>query len=77
VRRTGTYAAAFGTRSGRGWRGAGGKNLVVTGGNAPRLRVEPAPIGTGVQFRWAGEVLGTMPLAFFNAVEDAVRETLQ
>jgi ribosomal protection tetracycline resistance protein len=41
------------------------------------LRVEPAPIGTGVQFRRAGEVLGTMPLAFFNAVEDAVRETLQ
>jgi ribosomal protection tetracycline resistance protein len=62
---------------GEGLEGAGGKNLVVTGGNAPRLRGEPAPIGTGVQFRRAGEVLGTMPLAFFNAVEDAVHETLQ
>jgi ribosomal protection tetracycline resistance protein len=40
------------------------------------LRVEPAPSGSGVQFRLAGEVLGTMPLAFFTAVEEAVHETL-
>jgi ribosomal protection tetracycline resistance protein len=40
------------------------------------LRIEPAPIGDGVEFRLAGEVLGTMPLAFFKAVEDTVQETL-
>ena len=41
------------------------------------LRVEPAPIGSGVRFRLAGEVLGTMPLAFFKAVEETVPETLR
>ena len=41
------------------------------------LRVEPAPIGTGTEFRLASEVLGTMPAAFFKAVEDTVHETLQ
>jgi len=40
------------------------------------LRIEPASINTGVEFRLAGEVFGTMPPAFFKAVEDAVRETL-
>jgi len=40
------------------------------------LRVEPAPPGSGVAFRLAVE-LGSMPLAFFNAVEETVRETLQ
>jgi ribosomal protection tetracycline resistance protein len=40
------------------------------------LRVEPAPPDTGVEFRLAQEVLGTMPLAFFKATEDTVRETL-
>jgi ribosomal protection tetracycline resistance protein len=40
------------------------------------LRVEPAAINDGVRFLLAGAVLGTMPLAFFNAVEDTVRETL-
>jgi ribosomal protection tetracycline resistance protein len=40
------------------------------------LRVEPAGAGTGVDFRMASEVLGTMPLAFFKAVEDTVLETL-
>jgi ribosomal protection tetracycline resistance protein len=40
------------------------------------LRVEPAKAGTGVDFRVASEVLGTMPLAFFKAVEDTARETL-
>jgi ribosomal protection tetracycline resistance protein len=41
------------------------------------LRVEPAAPGSGAEFRLASEVLGTMPAAFFRAVEDTVRETLQ
>jgi len=41
------------------------------------LRIEPAPLNTGVQFRLASEVLGTMPLAFFLAVESTVLETLR
>jgi ribosomal protection tetracycline resistance protein len=41
------------------------------------LRVEPAPIGTGVRYGPAREVLGTLPPAFFNAVEDTVHETLR
>ncbi|MGC5036585.1 GTP-binding protein [Streptomyces sp. DT190] len=40
------------------------------------LRVEPAPPGSGVAFRLEVE-LGSMPYAFFKAVEDSVRETLQ
>jgi ribosomal protection tetracycline resistance protein len=40
------------------------------------LRIEPAAIGSGVQFQREAE-LGSMPLAFFRAVEDTVRETLQ
>jgi ribosomal protection tetracycline resistance protein len=40
------------------------------------LRIDPAPIGTGVQFRLEVE-LGSMPFAFFKAVEDTVRDTLQ
>ncbi len=40
------------------------------------LRIEPAPINTGVEFRLEVEVLGTMPLAFFKAVEETVHETL-
>ncbi|GGX19963.1 elongation factor G [Streptomyces lomondensis] len=39
------------------------------------LRVEPAPAGSGVAFRLEVE-LGSMPYAFFKAVEDTVRETL-
>ncbi|MBM7168866.1 TetM/TetW/TetO/TetS family tetracycline resistance ribosomal protection protein [Streptomyces sp. G44] len=39
------------------------------------LRVEPAPAGTGVTFR-LGVELGSMPYAFFRAVEETVRETL-
>ncbi|MER7900113.1 translation factor GTPase family protein [Streptomyces sp. NPDC096046] len=39
------------------------------------LRVEPAPVGSGVAFRLEVE-LGSMPYAFFKAVEDTVRETL-
>jgi ribosomal protection tetracycline resistance protein len=40
------------------------------------LRIEPAAVGSGVEFRLAVE-LGSMPLAFFRAVEDTVRATLQ
>ncbi|MFF7315069.1 GTP-binding protein [Streptomyces sp. NPDC008137] len=39
------------------------------------LRVDPAPVGSGVEFRLEVE-LGAMPYAFFKAVEDTVRETL-
>ncbi len=39
------------------------------------LRVDPAPPGTGVGFRLEVE-LGSMPYAFFKAVEDTVRGTL-
>jgi ribosomal protection tetracycline resistance protein len=40
------------------------------------LRLEPAAAGSGVEFRIEVE-LGSMPLAFFRAVEDTVRETLR
>jgi ribosomal protection tetracycline resistance protein len=40
------------------------------------LRVDPAPIDAGVDFRLAVE-LGSMPYAFFKAVEDTVKETLE
>ncbi|WP_369229990.1 GTP-binding protein [Streptomyces sp. R21] len=39
------------------------------------LRIDPAPVGSGVEFRLEVE-LGAMPYAFFKAVEDTVRETL-
>ncbi|HLL36136.1 MAG TPA: translation factor GTPase family protein [Streptomyces sp.] len=39
------------------------------------LRVDPAPVGAGNAFRLEVE-LGSMPYAFFKAVEDTVRETL-
>jgi ribosomal protection tetracycline resistance protein len=40
------------------------------------LRVDPAPIDAGVEFRLEVE-LGSMPYAFFKAVEDTVKETLR
>jgi len=40
------------------------------------LRIDPAAVGSGVEFRLDVE-LGSMPLAFFRAVEATVRETLQ
>ncbi|MEU4480352.1 translation factor GTPase family protein [Micromonospora sp. NPDC023966] len=40
------------------------------------LRVEPGPLGSGVEFR-LGIELGSMPLAFLKAVEETVRETLR
>ncbi|MGW0570668.1 GTP-binding protein [Streptomyces tauricus] len=39
------------------------------------LRVDPAPVGSGVEFRLEVE-LGGMPYAFFKAVEDTVKATL-
>jgi ribosomal protection tetracycline resistance protein len=39
------------------------------------LRIEPAPVDTGVRFRLEVE-LGSMPYAFMKAVEDTVRQTL-
>ncbi|WP_158893684.1 elongation factor G [Amycolatopsis anabasis] len=40
------------------------------------LRVEPAPIGSGVAFR-LGIELGSLPLAFVKAIEETVHETLR
>jgi ribosomal protection tetracycline resistance protein len=40
------------------------------------LRIESAAVGSGVEFRLEVE-LGSMPLAFFRAVEDTVRKTLE
>jgi ribosomal protection tetracycline resistance protein len=40
------------------------------------LRIEPAAVGSAVVFRLQVE-LGSMPIAFFRAVEATVRETLQ
>ncbi len=40
------------------------------------LRVEPGPVGSGVDFR-LGVELGSMPFAFFRATEETVRETLR
>jgi ribosomal protection tetracycline resistance protein len=40
------------------------------------LRVDPAPAETGVRFRLEVE-LGSMPFAFFKAVEETVTETLR
>ena len=40
------------------------------------VRIEPAAVASGVEFRLEVE-LGSMPAAFFRAVEDTVRETLQ
>ncbi|MFG2054548.1 GTP-binding protein [Micromonospora sp. NPDC048930] len=40
------------------------------------LRVEPAPVDSGVEFR-LGIELGSMPLAFLKAIEETVRETLR
>jgi ribosomal protection tetracycline resistance protein len=40
------------------------------------LRIDPAPVGSGVAFRLEVE-LGSMPLSFFRAVEETVRATLR
>jgi ribosomal protection tetracycline resistance protein len=41
------------------------------------LRIEPAALNSGVEFRLAPAVHGKMPLAFFKAVEDTVYKTLR
>jgi ribosomal protection tetracycline resistance protein len=41
------------------------------------LHIEPAPTNTGVRYEPEREVLGTLPLAFFNAVEETVQKTLE
>lgn len=41
------------------------------------LRVEPAQQESGIGFAVETPVLGTMPLAFFTAIEDTVRHTAQ
>jgi ribosomal protection tetracycline resistance protein len=41
------------------------------------LRIEPGAAGSGVRYRVAGDRLGTMPVAFFTAVEETVHETLR
>ncbi len=41
------------------------------------LRIEPRPHNTGLEYVLEREVNGKMPLAFFRAVEDTVRATLQ
>ncbi|GAB3403457.1 GTP-binding protein [Flindersiella endophytica] len=40
------------------------------------LRIEPAPVGSGVRFKLDVSVHGTMPPAFYKAVEDTVYDTL-
>jgi ribosomal protection tetracycline resistance protein len=41
------------------------------------LRVESAAVNSGVEYRRATEVLGTMPPAFFTAIEETVYEVLE
>jgi ribosomal protection tetracycline resistance protein len=41
------------------------------------LRIDPAASGSGVTFARARDVLGTMPFAFFKAVEETVQRTLR
>jgi ribosomal protection tetracycline resistance protein len=40
------------------------------------LRIEPAPLGSGVAYARDGFVLGTMPPAFFTVLEETVHATL-
>jgi ribosomal protection tetracycline resistance protein len=40
------------------------------------LRVEPAPVGSGLRYE-LGVELGSMPIAFFRAVQETVTETLR
>ena len=39
-----------------------------------KIVIDPAAVGSGVRYQVAGDRLGTMPVAFFKAVEDTVRE---
>lgn len=59
-----------------------GKGLEIGDKNDPYkgvvgLQIEPGPVGSGLQYRLASKVLGTMPKAFFIAVEETVKQVLQ
>jgi ribosomal protection tetracycline resistance protein len=41
------------------------------------LRIGPAPDGSGVDFQIEAGLAGSMPIAFFRAIEDTARETLR
>jgi len=41
------------------------------------LRIEPGDIGSGIQYRRAKDVHGTMPDAFFMAIEETVKAALE
>ena len=41
------------------------------------LQIQPAPPNSGIQYRLTSNVLGTMPIAFFTAIEETVKEVLQ
>ncbi len=41
------------------------------------LRIEPAAVNSGVVYRRSGQVLGTIPRAFFKAIEETVNETMR
>jgi ribosomal protection tetracycline resistance protein len=41
------------------------------------LRVEPGPIGSGPRYELAQEILGTMPHAFYTAIEETVSQTMK
>ncbi|MEU4997148.1 translation factor GTPase family protein [Streptomyces sp. NPDC021622] len=60
--------------------GSGAAHEIIDKGDNPflatvGLRVDPGPPGSGVRFRLEVE-LGSMPYAFFRAVEETVHETL-
>lgn len=41
------------------------------------FRIEPGSVSSGVRYERAGNVLGTIPPAFFRAIEETVKETLR
>jgi ribosomal protection tetracycline resistance protein len=60
--------------------GSGAAFEIINKGDNPYLatvglRIDPAPAGSGVEFR-LGVELGSMPYAFFKAVDETVKETL-
>jgi ribosomal protection tetracycline resistance protein len=55
------------------WMNEGGNPFLATIG----LQVGPAAPGSGVTFETGADLAGTMPPAFFRAVEDTARETLR
>jgi ribosomal protection tetracycline resistance protein len=60
--------------------GSGAAFEIINKGDNPYLatvglRIDPTPVGSGVEFR-LGVELGSMPYAFFKAVDETVKETL-